>query len=161
MRVAGGKSPTVKAGACVLGGGELLVHSELSDSIQQRSMFGKRVLLAEDDYLLAFDLHDELIARGAEVIGPVGDLDQAYELAKSEPRIDAAVIDLNLHGEFAFHLVDQLIRRDVPVVFSTAYDGDVVPYRLRHIARYSKPVPASEIVQGIADLIAERRSAEA
>lgn len=132
-------------------------NRKLKDGTHFARLAGARILLAEDDYLLALDLHGELLARGAEVIGPVSDIDRAYELARSE-RIDAAAIDLNLHGEFAFHLVDELIRRDIPVVFTTGYNEEVVPYRLRHITRYTKPVPASEIAQGIADLITEKRA---
>jgi CheY-like chemotaxis protein len=115
-------------------------------------------LLAEDDYLLAFDLQDEFVSHGAEVIGPANDIDSAFELARSRLQIDAAVIDLNLRGEFAFHLVDELVRRDTPVVFTTGYNLEVVPYRLRHISLFMKPIPASEIAQGLAVLIAERRS---
>jgi DNA-binding NarL/FixJ family response regulator len=103
-------------------------------------------------------LKEELIACGAEVIGPAHDVDSGFELAKSQLQIDAAVIDLNLAGEFAFHLVDELVRRGTPVIFTTGYDVEVVPYRLRHIARYMKPIPASEIAQGVADLILEQQS---
>jgi DNA-binding response OmpR family regulator len=124
----------------------------------QHSLVGGRVLVVEDDYSVAFDLRIELVRRGAEVIGPVGQLDAAVELARSAPRIDAAVIDINLNGEFAFHLVDELVRRDVPVLFATGYEPDVVPYRLRHIAHYLKPAVPSEIAQGLADLVAEQRS---
>jgi CheY-like chemotaxis protein len=120
----------------------------------------RRVLLAEDNYLLALDLSTELESLGAEVLGPIADLDTALGLVMSERQIDAAVIDINLNGEFAYHLVDELVRRDIPVVFSTGCDRDAVPYRLRHIRFYSKPLPSVEVACGIADVIAEERARE-
>jgi CheY-like chemotaxis protein len=133
-----------------------LAFPGLDDGIQQSSPLVGRVLLVEDDFFLAFDLHEELSLCGMEVLGPVGHLDEAFSLARSDQRIDAAVIDINLHGEFAFHLVDELVRRDIPVVFTTGYDGDVVPYRLRHIPRYLKPIPACEVAGGVVELVAHQ-----
>jgi DNA-binding LytR/AlgR family response regulator len=126
------------------------------NDIQQGSLLGGRILLVEDDYFIAFDLRMEMVRRGAEVIGPVGNLDMASEIARSEPLINAAVIDINLHGKFAFQLVDELIGRDILVVFCTGHDEHVVPHRLRNIRRFVKPILASEIAQGIACLFAER-----
>jgi ActR/RegA family two-component response regulator len=141
-----------------LDGAERLVTPKLDQGIQQSSSFGERVLLVEDDFFLAFDLQEEFLLRGAEVIGPVGNLERAFSLARSDLRIDAAAIDINLNGEFAFHLVDELVARDIPVVFTTGYDANVVPYRLRHIPRYLKPIPAREVVDGIVELVAQQRS---
>lgn len=88
----------------------------------QSSLSGMRILMVEDDFFLAFDLQEELLLRGAEVIGPIGDLDRAYNLARTSRQIDAAAMDLNLHGEFTFHLVDELVRREVMVAVTTGYD---------------------------------------
>jgi DNA-binding NtrC family response regulator len=140
-----------------LGHAEQPIRHELGQGIQQTSLPGGRILLVEDDYFLAFDLQEELLLRGAEVIGPIGDLDRAFSLARSDLPIDAAAIDINLNGEFAFHLVDELVKRDIPVVFTTGYDQDVVPYRLRHVPRYLKPIPAKEVADGIVELVAQRR----
>jgi CheY-like chemotaxis protein len=137
---------------------------ELQDSGESRAkeggaLAGARILLIEDDYFLAYDLRNELVERGAQVIGPYGKPDLALDLAKSTRIIDAAVVDVNLHGEFSFHVVDELIKRDVPVVYWTAYDGDVVPYRHRHITRFRKPLSTSVVAQGLAQLIADRGAA--
>ena len=139
-----------------LSGRKRLVFASSDDGIQQSDSSVGRILLVEDDFFLAVDLQEELLLRGMEVLGPVGHLDEAFSLARSDQRIDAAVIDINLHGEFAFHLVDELVRRDIPVVFTTGYDRDVVPYRLRHIPRYLKPIPASEVSGGVIELVAQQ-----
>ena len=116
----------------------------------------KRVLLVEDDYLIAADLVEELEQLGAVVLGPLSTLDDAMDLIKGDDQIDVALVDLDLQGEFAFHLADELIRRDVPVAFSTGYGQDVLPYRLRHVPRYTKPVSAREIGSGLASVLSDQ-----
>ena len=116
----------------------------------------KRILLVEDDYLIAADLVEELEQLGAVVLGPLSTLDDAMDLIKGDDQIDVALVDLDLQGEFAFHLADELIRRDVPVAFSTGYGQDVLPYRLRHVPRYTKPVSAREIASGLASVLSDQ-----
>ncbi|WP_152524784.1 response regulator [Novosphingobium lindaniclasticum] len=122
------------------------------------SLQNRRIMLVEDDYFIAADLQEQLISHGVEVIGPTGDLECALELLGGEERIDAGVIDINLQGEMAFHLVDEFIKRDIPVVFATGYDAGVVPYRLRHIPRLEKPTGMDEVVRTLAELLPERRA---
>jgi CheY-like chemotaxis protein len=133
--------------------------SEWDNQVEQ-SLLQRRVLLVEDSYLLALDLSNELVRIGAEVLGPFADLDTAFALVRSERQIDAAVIDINLNGESSYQLVDELVRRDIPVVFSTGYDQDAVPYRLRHIRVFSKPLPSIDIARGFAEVVAEERARE-
>jgi ActR/RegA family two-component response regulator len=118
----------------------------------------KRVLVTEDDYMIAFALHCELVDRGAKVIGPVSNLDWATALLEAKGPIDAAVIDINLQGELAFTLVDSLVQADIPVVFYTGYGAEVLPYRLRHIPRFEKPAPTSQVVQELAGLLMEHQA---
>jgi DNA-binding NtrC family response regulator len=125
----------------------------------QVNLFHARILLIEDDYFLAFDLRNELVRRGAEVIGPFGKLDLARDLAKSVRTVDAAIVDINLNGELSFPLIDDLIKRDIPVIFWTGYAPDVVPYRQRHIAHILKSVTAATIADTLAQLISDKRSA--
>jgi CheY-like chemotaxis protein len=122
-------------------------------------LFRRRILLAEDEYLQAFDIHNELLDRGAAVIGPLSDLEVAIAEVKSEPRIDAAIIDVNLGGELVFPLVDDLVRRDIPIIFTTAYGPEVVPFRLRHLTLVEKPVCPAKLAEIVGKLIAEAECA--
>jgi hypothetical protein len=117
------------------------------------NLVGCRILLVEDEYLIGFDLRNELLDCGAEVIGPVGDLDMAFDLVQTEGWLDAAILDLNLRGELAFPLADQLIRRGVPFVFTTGYGTEVIPYRLQHIMRCEKPVRSGHLAHMIAGIV--------
>jgi CheY-like chemotaxis protein len=113
----------------------------------------RRILVAEDDLLIGFDIRLTFVDCGAEVVGPVSDLDSALELVDSEARLDAAILDVNLSGELAFPLADHLIKREVPLVFATAHGADVIPYRLRHVTRFEKPVRSIEMAQVVARLV--------
>jgi CheY-like chemotaxis protein len=59
----------------------------------------RRLLVIEDDYLLASDLAEALAAHGAEVIGPAASVEGALALLATNGKIDAAVLDINLCGE--------------------------------------------------------------
>ena len=60
---------------------------------------GRRLLVVEDDYLVAMDLADELTDHGAEVVGPAGSVKEALALVAATPAIDGAVLDINLRDE--------------------------------------------------------------
>ncbi len=84
---------------------------------------GYRVLVVEDEYLIAKELCGELELAGAEVIGPIGHLATALAQISEESDIHAAVLDVNLRGNDVFSLADLLVERGVPLVFYTGYDN--------------------------------------
>jgi CheY-like chemotaxis protein len=100
----------------------------------------KRILLVEDEYMIAQDMAYEISAFGAEVVGPVPSLGEALRLVEAEAELDAAFLDLNLNGEQAYPLVDALRGKGVPIVFTTGYDENVIPPRYADIPRCGKPV---------------------
>ena len=85
------------------------------------SLAGRRVLLVEDELLLALDLQMALEDEGAAVVGPVDDLDEGLDLLDREAIFDAAILDIDLHGKDVFPLAERLRRRDVPFVFHTGH----------------------------------------
>jgi CheY-like chemotaxis protein len=111
-----------------------------------------RILVVEDEYLLAMALQGELQDLGAVVLGPVGNLDDALALIRSEASIDGAVVDINLSGKKAFPAADLLTERGIPFVFTTGYDASVIPERFGNAPRLHKPADISRIVQALAGL---------
>ena len=97
-----------------------------------------RILVVEDEVLVAADLAEALKARGAEVIGPVGTLAEAMR-ALANHWIDWAVLDVNLGGEMSFELADRLESAGIPYVLATAYRADQLPERFRGKPRLEKP----------------------
>lgn len=120
------------------------------------SLGGKRVLIVEDEMLLALDLEEGLRDAGCEVVGPAGSLRAALRLAENS-EIDAAILDVNLAGERVFPVAHVLAERGIPFVFATAYAGsdDLYPSDVREVPRLSKPYTVSQAVATLDLIVAE------
>lgn len=81
---------------------------------------GMRVLVVEDEALIAVLVEDMLTDLGATVIGPAGSVAQGLDLAERET-IDVAVLDVNLRSETIEPIVDKLNALRVPFLFATGY----------------------------------------
>ena len=82
---------------------------------------GLRVLVVEDEYLIALRLEDTLRQFGCRTVGPAFTLEGGLSIAKTVT-VDAALLDLDLGGKSVLPLVEELKRRGVPIAFVTAYD---------------------------------------
>jgi CheY-like chemotaxis protein len=120
---------------------------------REPSLRACRVLVVEDEYMLAEELRTELENAEAVVIGPVAHLDEAIRLIRSEARIDGAVLDVNLGGDSAYPAADLLVARGVPMVFTTGYDPTAIPPRFAKIARCEKPVDIAKVARAISSAI--------
>lgn len=117
---------------------------------------GLRVLVVEDEYLLAIDMRAALEDIGALVLGPVGHLDDAIELINAEPHIDGAVLDVNLGGDEVFDAADLLSRRGVPFLFTTGYDASSIPLRYGEVARCEKPLDFEIVVDALRKILLQQ-----
>jgi CheY-like chemotaxis protein len=100
----------------------------------------RRILVVEDEYLLATDLAQALEELGATVLGPVGSVEHALSLIAEEHTIDAAVLDINLGSEKVYPVAQALQERSVPFVFATGYANWVIPSGYSTTPRFEKPV---------------------
>lgn len=82
-----------------------------------------RLLLVEDELLVAIELSKALREYGWEIIGPAATLDEAYALLAEDVPPDAAVLDVNLNGEMVYPLADLLDARGVPFLFCSGYEA--------------------------------------
>lgn len=94
----------------------------------------RRILVVEDEAAIAMLLEDMLLDLGHEIVGPVGRLAAAMELAGREP-LDAAIVDVNVAGEVVYPLVEILAARGIAFVFSTGYGSGGIedPWRDRPV----------------------------
>jgi CheY-like chemotaxis protein len=81
---------------------------------------GRRVLVVEDEMMIAMLVEDMLSDLGCAVVGPAHGLEAALELARGDG-IDAALLDVNLAGQPVFAVADALRAKGVPAIFSTGY----------------------------------------
>jgi DNA-binding response OmpR family regulator len=89
-----------------------------------RVLRGRRILVVEDEALIAMLIEDGLLDEGAKVVGPARTVDEALLLidqAASDGGLDAAVLDFRLEGEVVLPVADRLAVLHVPFVFATGY----------------------------------------
>ena len=98
-----------------------------------------RVLLVEDEALVAMMIQECLGEFGYRVIGPVSSATQAEDKVKNG-HFEAAVLDINLGDGAVYPIADMLAARGVPFVFVTGYDADSVEPRFRGVPLLQKPI---------------------
>jgi len=108
-----------------------------------------RVLIVEDEIVVALFLEDLLSEFGYEVAGITGNLDDAMKRAQD---YDLAVLDVHLNGRNVFDFADTLAARGTPFVFATGYGARGIPDR--HCSRpiLQKPFRPDELRQTLAQL---------
>ena len=88
-----------------------------------KSLAGKRILVVEDEALVAAMLEDMLDELGVTVLGPAATIARGLSLVQHEA-IDAAVLDVNVRGERIDAIAEALRKRSIPILFTTGYrDG--------------------------------------
>jgi len=111
---------------------------------------GKRILVVEDEFLLADEIVEWLALRGAEPVGPAATLLQGLDLIEQAPAVDCAVLDINLAGTMVFPLALELRRRGVPLLFASAYAQDVpFPDELKAAPRLKKPFSEAQLIRAV------------
>lgn len=114
-----------------------------------------RILIVEDEYYLADDLARALERQGAEVVGPVGSLDEADALV-GQGNFDCAILDMNLRGEMAFPIADRLESIGVPFIVASGYNSAAMPERFLALPRVEKPFNPREVIAAIPNLLGRR-----
>lgn len=87
----------------------------------ERDLVLLRILVVEDEFLVALALEEALSIFECETVGPVGRMDEALFLARTE-RLDGAILDVNVHGLRTYPVAEELRARGIPFIFSTGYE---------------------------------------
>jgi two-component system, response regulator PdtaR len=118
-------------------------------------MAAPRILVVEDEFLLACSLEETLAGYGYDVLGPFSSLAKATEAARSVA-FDAALLDVNLSGEMVYPLADELAAKGVPIVFLSGYGFGIIPKRFAGHPQLSKPSDPDAIDRELKQVLAER-----
>ncbi|MFN3688652.1 response regulator [Salinarimonas sp.] len=105
-----------------------------------------RFLVVEDEYFIADDLAQALVQAGVEVVGPVGDTEEALRVAERE-RLDGAVLDISLHGKMVFAASQLLRARGIPIVFATGFAQSMLPPEFADVPLWEKPFDADALAR--------------
>jgi CheY-like chemotaxis protein len=120
--------------------------------VQEARLSGLRVLVVEDELLLAMDYEEILQGAGCTVLGPFARQAGALSLLERE-RPDAAVLDMNLDGERSTPVAEALNAQGVPFVVVSGYGEQMAREPVLAAApQLEKPVSAHELVQAIGAL---------
>jgi CheY-like chemotaxis protein len=120
-----------------------------------RQLEGMRILVAEDEVIVALDIQDVLEEEGADVRGPAYTLAQAMEIA-SHDALSAAILDLRLGRDSAGPVARALTERGIPFIFYTGQSRtDPLRSEWPHVPLLSKPATARELVSALASCLRE------
>ncbi|MGH6788212.1 MAG: response regulator [Pseudolabrys sp.] len=100
---------------------------------------GNRIMIVEDEALVAMAARDLMMELGFSVVGPFSKMSEAITALK-DGDIDAAILDVNLSGELVYPLADILATGGVPFIFATGYGAESIDRRFANIPVLQKPI---------------------
>ena len=116
------------------------------------AMAGKRILVVEDEMIVAMLIEDILTDAGATVVGPAARVARALDLL-GESEVDAALLDLNLAGEITTPVAEELRRRGIPFAFATGYGAAGVPEKFAGQPLLQKPFQEHDLSRVMAEVL--------
>jgi DNA-binding response OmpR family regulator len=116
------------------------------------ALFERRVLVIEDEYFIADEIREFLADQGAEILGPVADMENGLHLLE-QGIVHCAVLDINLGGQSVFPLARALRAREVPWIYVTGYELPRIPEGLQGEAYLEKPVNKMALIRALERLV--------
>ena len=116
------------------------------------SFAGKRILVVEDDGLLAMELDLVLGDNGAVVVGPTHTVAESLAIL-ADNAVDAAVLDVNLGSESSEPVADRLSETGTPFLYLSGHDAKRLPERHRERPLVSKPFLEHELLGTLTELL--------
>jgi DNA-binding response OmpR family regulator len=119
------------------------------------ALAGLKLLLVEDNFLIAEDVRDTLARNGCDVVGPAPRVAKALELVRDNAALDGAVLDVNLGSELCFPIAAALAARGVPFLFLTGYDSEsMIPAEFRAATVLAKPIEERTLLMMVKETFA-------
>ena len=113
---------------------------------------GVKVLVVEDEFLVASLIEDMLESAGCIVSGPIPRIADALQ-AMDQDKYDAAILDVNLAGDRIDPVADALSRRNVPFMFVTGYGASALPAGFAERPRLGKPFRIDDLLGILSGLL--------
>jgi CheY-like chemotaxis protein len=120
----------------------------------------RKVLVVEDEGLLAFNLEEMLQDLGHQVVGTAARVEAAARILEREP-VELVVLDVNLNGTLSYGLAETLRSRGVPFVFATGYGSAGLETGWRSVPVVQKPFSIDQLRSAIAEALAAGAAADA
>lgn len=113
---------------------------------EKGALDGRRILVVEDEAIIALMIEDLLAEFGATVVGPVATVIEALALLEVEP-IDGAVLDYRLADGTSLAIADALSARGTPFIFASGYDPNSIDRRYTAIPKLPKLFDRTELLE--------------
>lgn len=110
---------------------------------------GTRVLIVEDECVIAMEIECTLKDCGAQVVGSCTTVESAIEQIDRSRDFDAAILDIDLRGQYAGPVADKLIRVGIPFIITSGYEPKQYGIRFKGVPWLEKPVSPSSIAAAI------------
>jgi len=121
-----------------------------------RKQEAKRILIVEDEFLVAMLLEDLLTEMGHQVIGTFAQVDEAVKFA-NQADVNFAILDINLAGATSFPVAEILRRRGIPFLFASGYGSTGLASAFENELTLQKPYEPAELERAIAEASARAR----
>ena len=125
--------------------------------LDPQPLWGKRLLIIEDEPLVAMEMASQLANAGAAIVGPAGNAAAALQLI-AEDHFEAALLDANLGGQVVDEIAAALTRKNVPFAFVSGYGRESLPASFANAELMSKPFDPARLLtvaSGLVDRQAE------
>lgn len=112
----------------------------------------RRILVIEDEPVLAMDVEAILQEVGCVVVAPIPTIEEALNIIRKE-KLDGAILDLNVSGKMAFAAADALADAQIPFLIMTGHGPEVVPPRHRHRPYLAKPCQPATLLKVLGEIV--------
>ena len=130
-----------RGGANMIG---VLCKGKFTENERDSEQVSRKVLIIEDEGMVATLLEDMLSDLGHEVVGIAGRMVRAAELI-SETSADVVILDVNLNGEQTYSLASTLASRGIPFIFATGYGSAGLKDEWRSALTLQKPFQVRDL----------------
>lgn len=121
--------------------------------MSKRELSNRKVLVVEDEMMIAMLIEDMLDELGCKLVGPATNVPRALELIGKE-RVEVAVLDLNLDGKDTYAIADALRQKNVPFIFATGYGSTGMRPEYGDRPVLQKPFQAKDLETALAEALA-------
>jgi CheY-like chemotaxis protein len=121
--------------------------------LSRQELSNRRVLVVEDEMMIAMLIEDMLDEFGCKLVGPATNVPRALELIAKE-KVEIAVLDLNLGGEDTYAIAEALQQKNVPFIFATGYGSTGVRQEHGNRRVLQKPFQARDLESALAEALA-------
>jgi CheY-like chemotaxis protein len=128
-------------------------QAEVRD-LNKRELSNRKVLVVEDEMMIAMLIEDMLDEFGCELVGPATNVPRALDLIGKE-RVEIAVLDLNLDGQDTYAIADALQQKNVPFIFATGYGSTGLRKEYGNRPVLQKPFQARDLETALAQALAD------